>query len=482
MKLGAKIGIGVGIAVIVGGLMYANLRTQSAAAGAPATSGPSVNVVKVQLASMRVVVLAPATLEATQDTDVRSAISSTSVKLLVKAGEQVQAGQVLARLDTADLQQQLLQQRSALGQAVAQLAQLQRQQSDGDTQAGQQVSSSANDLATAQAALASTQQSLQQQLDTLRQSIDQTQRDLAALQQLPAAANADEAQRQADQTAAVQQKLASLQNQAAVLAAPNNPTLVQAQLRVDGAQAALKRARDQQGRAAVLPEQLAAAQQAVTSAQAAVTRLEQQVAMGEIKSPFGGMVLTVDVKDGQPVQTGARLLELGALDKVLAKIRVDEVDVGRVAPAQTVTVRNVAYPDETFTGQVTNVAAQALPGNGGAAAFEVQAEVANPGGKLRAGMSGDTEIRVAQHDQALSVGLETLVEENKVDYLWVVRSGVVHKVQVQVGLRSKTQAEIASGLTAGDQVVVGPFATMKALKDGMAVNPTVLQPKEGVGQ
>jgi HlyD family secretion protein len=179
------------------------------------------------------------------------------------------------------------------------------------------------------------------------------------------------------------------------------------------------------------------------------------------------------------VQQGQLLFEIGGLNTLTVKVKVDEVDIGKVKVGQDLSVKNNAYPNDRFTGKVTRVAAAATApdpktGATGGSFYEVEGTVTNPDAKLRDGMSAEARVVTETRTQAMVVGLESIREEGDKAFALVVNDFKVELRPVKLGLRTQTQVEVTEGLQAGDQVVVAPFSLIKSFKGGEAVRAEVV--------
>jgi RND family efflux transporter MFP subunit len=131
---------------------------------------------------------------------------------------------------------------------------------------------------------------------------------------------------------------------------------------------------------------------------------------------------------------------------------VPVTDVAEVKDGQAVDV-NIANPPRTLHGKISRYANSVQMAT---RTMDTQVDVPNTDGTLVPGMYAEVHLHLANRPNVLSVpldavdGLGTSVEQT-----YVVRSGVIHVVQVTTGLQTPTQLEVLSGLQAGDQVVVG---------------------------
>jgi len=233
-----------------------------------------------------------------------------------------------------------------------------------------------------------------------------------------------------------------------------------------------------------------------------------------IYSPIDGRVVSMTAEVGEVVVSGlmnnpaTRIATIADLSELLAKLDVDENEIVAVQLGQPVTVKVDAVTDREFTGKVVEVGSSGytLPGQGDVTFFKVDVLLDRTDEDLRPGMSVRAEIEVATHPDAVVVPIESVVEREPkaapekaapgaaateaedaeataaaadtgddedaepVQVVYVVEDGVAHRREVETGISTVTQVEIVSGLEGGEQVVTGPFRTLRDLKDGDLVH------------
>jgi RND family efflux transporter MFP subunit len=100
--------------------------------------------------------------------------------------------------------------------------------------------------------------------------------------------------------------------------------------------------------------------------------------------------------------------------------------------------------------------------------MDTEVDVPNPDGSLIPGMYAEVHLHMAARPNVLSVPLDAVDGlGTSVQQAYVVRDGVIHLVNVTIGLQTATRVEILSGLQAGDKVVVGRHS---GLSDGEKVD------------
>ena len=156
-----------------------------------------------------------------------------------------------------------------------------------------------------------------------------------------------------------------------------------------------------------------AAQASVVSAQAQVVQsrasLDQaRVSLGHtiIRAPSAGVVLSRNVEVGQTVTSGLQTPTLFVIARDLQKMElqasVDEADIARVAPGQTVAFTVDAHGARQFTGRVSQVRLQPLVAQN-VVSYTTMIDVENPDLALKPGMTATVRIETARSDDTLRV-------------------------------------------------------------------------------
>lgn len=196
-----------------------------------------------------------------------------------------------------------------------------------------------------------------------------------------------------------------------------------------------------------------------------------------VKSPIAGTVVSLAVRAGQMVsaaQPAAALLRIADLSDMTVAARVAEDDVTRLRPGMAASFTTPGYPGKHWSGklrQVIPIPADGTGEQGKQAFYTVLFEVKNPDHALMSGMSAQVQFVVAQARDAVLLpvkGLGAPDEDGLVEVNVIGAGQHVDVRKVKVGLRNAKQAQILSGLDAGDKVLVGPVPD--ALRAPVAAN------------
>jgi len=163
------------------------------------------------------------------------------------------------------------------------------------------------------------------------------------------------------------------------------------------AQVAAARAQLEGLNAGATAEQIAALEARVAQAQAGRDALMTQREMMHITSPMNGTVVNIVVHPSEVASAGAALLIVADLDEVLLTVYVPETRIGQVYLDQPVQVTVDSFPGRVFEGRVSHISDQAefTPRNVATQeervnlVFAVEIRIANDDGALKPGMPAD---------------------------------------------------------------------------------------------
>jgi HlyD family secretion protein len=210
-------------------------------------------------------------------------------------------------------------------------------------------------------------------------------------------------------------------------------------------------------------------------AKAAVDMAKVNLDKTVIASPIDGVVTARNVDVGQTVSasfSAPTLYVLAAdLSKMQVNANVDESDVGQVRIGQPVTFHVDAYPNDTFTGTVSQVRLDPTTTNN-VVVYAAIIDAPNPQLKLKPGMTANATIEVARRDDVLRVPSAALrfkpdasvlaqyaggapapnVSAGKI--VWAMSGTAIAPVLVQLGASDATNTEVTSpSLSEGALVV-----------------------------
>jgi RND family efflux transporter MFP subunit len=406
----------------------------SSSAGPPPVS---VTTAKISRGAISTFVSFDGQITPVYQTTLSTAEAGTVAAVNVTEGDFVHRGQLLASLDTAQLQATLEANAAAVRADEAQLvhssvaAPIQAQQySSAVATARQNVQSAVNSVRSARAALAH-----------------------------------DELTEQADLQLLGQQYVSrETYEQARATATASRETLRSDLQAVTAQQAALRTAlsNTQQRR----EDQATIAQDAagLDEARANVKLLQAQIAQSSIVAPFDGQITQRLLDPGAYAGASSGVFTIAQVSRVYVVANVPDVDLPAVRAGKAVTFTTPSLPGRTFRGRISDI--NTTP-TSGTLSYRVRLLQPNADLALRGGMFANVRVERAHHADVLLVPSAAVTSGPGGPSIFVVTDGKAKSVPVRVGLQTDAVAEVAGdGLAPGTTVVTSQPG---GLQDGAAI-------------
>lgn len=182
-----------------------------------------------------------------------------------------------------------------------------------------------------------------------------------------------------------------------------------------------------------------------------------------VEAPIDGVVGKIYVDKGANVSPAIPVAVLVNMDRVKVRTEVAEQDLPRLAESQEAEVQVDAYPEEVFSGRVSEISPMVDPVTRKAS---VQVIIDNPDHRLKPGMFARVEIVLEKHENTLVIPRKAVVKQDGKELVFVIDRSVARAKQVKKGLSDEQRLEIIDGLDEEDLVIVqGNYG----LEDGVKV-------------
>lgn len=392
---------------------------------------PAVSIARPEPAPPARSIQLPGTVEAIEQTPIFARANGFIKQRLADIGDRVNGGQVLARIETPEINDALREAQAQVIQSVAQRAQIEA------------------DVESARAAL---------------------QRTIAELSQM----NANLAQSQSEEKLAnsTYQRYKKLVDQGAVSAQDGD----ERETRMMTAKAATQAAQD---RIRALQSEVVAAKARVKAqlanlavnasnteaARARVARLQTELGFQDVVAPFDGVITERGIDEGSLVSSGSDsskqpLYRVARMDTVKVFVEVPQFASSKISVGQDVSVGLKELPGQKFGGKIarTSVALDTT-----ARTMRAEVHVPNRAGLLAPGMYTEVSFDVPRATRTFLVPSNTVrMTSPDVARIAVVRNGVVSFAEVRTGDDLGTSIEILSGLRGDEQIVLNPSDTLNS--------------------
>jgi HlyD family secretion protein len=226
---------------------------------------------------------------------------------------------------------------------------------------------------------------------------------------------------------------------------------------------------------------------------------------------------------GMQNATGSFLMTLSDMSVVTAEVKVDETDIVNIKIGQDADVTIDAVPGKVFKGKVTEIGSQAVLRSSGLATtqtttsnqeakdFKVVVTLSTPPENLRPGLSTTAKIKTAEKKDVVAIPIQALAvrsrkdleeaaknakkvgnvtlaappppaagdpKKDEVQGVFVVNGKKAAFRPVETGISGVTDIEITKGLQAGDEIVVGSYKALRTLKPEASVKVDNTAPKK----
>lgn len=464
MKTQWKVVIGITVSVVAVGGVIASVRYRQAAQVTVQTS-------TVSHGDLTSVVTASGEIKPRTYTNLGANAQGLITDLMVKEGDRVRKGQIVARIESVQANADVQSQRASVASAEADSA---------SSEAGLNVQDVT--IRTQQATIDRTKSDL----DLAKINFDRYNE----LYKAGVAPKADFDQRKA----AYDSQLAGLR---------------EAELRLEQ----LKSQRAQS------LAQITSSQRRIAQAQAGLARVADILAKHDVVSPLDGIVTNLPVRLGETVVPGVQnsaasaVMTIADMSLITAEVKVDETDIVNLQLGQMADVTIDAMPDHTFKGHVIEIGNTAILRSSGQVAsssatssteakdFKVVVALDDPPDTIRPGLSCTAKIVTATRHDVLAIPIQALTVRQKGDLedaakaaqkkvdkgsapidlaaekqrreevtgVFVIVDQKAEFRKVETGITGATDIEVLSGLKPGEQIVIGSYQAIRTMRPGARV-------------
>jgi HlyD family secretion protein len=234
-----------------------------------------------------------------------------------------------------------------------------------------------------------------------------------------------------------------------------------------------------------------------------------------IESPIAGIVTRRNIQEGETAVVGTMnnagtvLLTVADMSVIQAEVEVDETNIPHVVLGQPAKITIDAIPDRTFKGHVTEIGNSPIQTTGQAASnqqatnFKVVVVLDEDVPDVRPGFTCTADITTATRNHVVAVPIPAVAvreliydtkgqvvkqprNENRrnapasvpaaelepgqtrkeTDGVFVARDGRAEFVPIKIGIAGDRYFEVLSGVKTGDQVITGPYNSVRGMADG----------------
>ncbi len=464
------------VGLVAAAVFLTNRSSTAAASETPAVIVPS-EMMTAQNGTLTVTLNATGALTAADDETLTFDTVAPITEVLAAVGDQVKAGDVLARVDTTSLDTQVYSTQLALTEAQNSFAALQEPPTDIEIELAE------TQIQSAQASLSSaslngpTEQDIAIaaiNVEQARNSLWQAQVNRDVTESRPGAGQEVNAYsndvKQAAQLEQSDMSITAAQNsyEAVVAEGPDasglasgNASLISAQANLDSLMAGPSDA------------DLRQSEIKVETAQLTLDAAQQSLEQATLIAPFDGIVASVDFIEGTLSSSGS--LTLINTNGYTITLSVDEKDITQLALGQTVTLRVQALDNATIPGTVTQIdLSPATSESGQLVTYNVEVTLGQSDAVLRPGMSAIATVTLNQVDGVIVVPNRFITVDATTQQATVkiqTAPAIYEDIPVTLGTRTDSESAVIGGLNVGQTLVILPSASDAAAQGGFGLIP-----------
>lgn len=174
------------------------------------------------------------------------------------------------------------------------------------------------------------------------------------------------------------------------------------------------------------------------------------VAYGTVRAPISGFVSKRMVKVGNMVQLNQPVFEITDFDPLLAVIHVPERELAKLHLKQQALITVDAHRGQLYPASILRISPVIDAASG---TFKVTLAVNDSKRDLKPGMFGRVAVTYAQHDNAVLVAKDAVLNEDGETAVFIVRDNKAYRTPVETGFTDDKHIEILRGVAANDVIV-----------------------------
>ncbi len=202
------------------------------------------------------------------------------------------------------------------------------------------------------------------------------------------------------------------------------------------------------------PLDLQTAQAKVQQAEQRINTLQNQINLAEIRAPVSGFVIEQTQFDGEYATAGGKILTIADTSEVIVKASFSDTVIPNLKEGDAVAIYPNDLAGERMSGKVSLISRSTDPAN---RATEVWINLGNGTGRLRTGGAANVVISQDTQTNAIVVPNTAVVLDaanEKTGVVMVVdKLNVAHETKVEIGVRTNDVTQITAGLNGGETVI-----------------------------
>ena len=220
------------------------------------------------------------------------------------------------------------------------------------------------------------------------------------------------------------------------------------------------------------------AQASFEQAKAAYSNQTNQAGYSTLIADVDGVVTSINAEVGQVVAAGTPVISVAKAGELEVVVGIPEDKVNNIRQMQQVNVRLWANKDQVIAGRLRELSPIADPVT---RTFNARVSIPNVDKNVRLGMTAFVQFGMKNPNAMIRLPLTALFKNKEMTSVWVVESGAVKLIPVQIGATTEQDVLIASGINAGQTIVTAGVNLLKVGQKVLILGQEVSAKKEVTG-
>ncbi len=390
-------------------------------------------------------------------TSVSSSSASSAVELIIdevfiSEGQTVIAGDVIMSITQESIDAARTELTNAVSDAELALTQAKIEESETLLTAKYEYDTRIAEGSTAKSTYNAELEKIASNISTLSSQITETQNEIAELEAAAANGNSQSEMQLSQartQLKNYQSQLTSAQSTRSADELAAKQTYEEALMYYENAQSLYDVAVSDVGDAT------ADAQEAVDTAKANLAAFESYIADGNIKAEYSGTITAVGYASGDTLSAETAIAEYADAETITVTVNVTEDDIAAVSLEDVVEVSFLSYPDEIFSGYVSEIGSSSSSTNSTTVSYPVTVVITTVPPTLLTGMTANVTFIEKQVKDVLYVSNKAVTTSGTDNYVTrKLENGSTEKIAVQTGFSDGNYVEISGDLSEGDTLII----------------------------
>src|SRR5215217_3444669 len=201
----------------------------------------------------------------------------------------------------------------------------------------------------------------------------------------------------------------------------------------------------------------------VANAESQLALARKSLSYAIIPAPIDGIVSERTADLGEYVSPQQKVATIVRINPLRMRIDIPEQAIPEVRVGQSVSITTSAWPDKNFAGRVARIAPNV---SATSRTMIVEAEIDNSSGALKPGQFATVRILQERAEPAVLIPTRAVIKEAGVSRVFVIKNGHAEQRLVQTGQTESDLVEVRTGVAADEQVAT---SNLEQLSDGIAV-------------